>query len=121
VRAIGGAHLVVEEMLTRMRAHVVLRLPYFMVLPMVQPSTDALFTVPSQLAEVLVANGTARSSLVPVEIPRFDISVYWHERFDTDPGMSWMRQLLVDLFSGRESVVAAPGRRAVTRPQRGGN
>ena len=76
-----------------------LRIPYFMVIPTLISRTDALFTVPSHLALSLASSGKVYSSLVPIEIPRFDVCVYWHERFDTDPAMDWMRALLNDLFS----------------------
>jgi DNA-binding transcriptional LysR family regulator len=108
VKAFGGAHQVVEDTLTRLRARIVLRIPYFMVIPTIISRTDALFTVPSHLSLALAGSGDVYASLVPIEIPRFDVCVYWHDRFDTDPAMNWMRALLMDLFSPSEMPTNQP-------------
>jgi len=28
-----------------------------------------------------------------------EVKVHWHERFDQDPGVSWLRGLIVELYA----------------------
>jgi hypothetical protein len=37
-----------------------------------------------------------------VPIPFADVGVHWHERFDRDPGNRWLRELVLELFAGKE-------------------
>jgi hypothetical protein len=40
---------------------------------------------------------------LPIDIPKFNIAQYWHERFHTDPGNRWLRGVFARLY-GRQSV-----------------
>jgi hypothetical protein len=32
-------------------------------------------------------------------IPQAEVAVYWHERFEGDPGNRWLREQIVELFA----------------------
>ncbi len=40
---------------------------------------------------------------LPIEIPKFNIAQYWHDRFHTDPGNRWLRGVFARLY-GRRGV-----------------
>ena len=43
---------------------------------------------------------------LPIPIPSFDVSLYWHERAENDVANQWLRNALIELFGDR-----APRRR----------
>ncbi len=62
----------------------------FLLSALLAERTDLILTVPSRVARVLTR---ARTVLCepPLHLPGFDVKQYWHERFDQDPGNSWLR------------------------------
>jgi DNA-binding transcriptional LysR family regulator len=97
-----GGHHVVEEALERagVARRIVLRVPHFTVVPMVLERSDLILTLPARVARVFESRGAFRSLPPPVPIPFAEVAVYWHERFDADPGNRWLREQLVELFAG---------------------
>jgi len=101
VTSLSGGHRVIEETLVRLGARVVLRVPNFTVLPPTLARTDVLVTAPRRLAQELAKTGRLRTHPLPVEIPAFDICLFWHERFAADPASRWMRAQVLELFGER--------------------
>src|SRR5258708_27577692 len=66
-------------------------------------NTDLLVMVPHRLALACVALVDVSVLELPLEIPKFNIAQYWHERFHTDPGNRWLRSVFARLY-GRQSV-----------------
>jgi DNA-binding transcriptional LysR family regulator len=95
-----GGHRVVEEALERagLARRIALRLPHFTVVPMVLERTDLVCTLPARVARVFERRGKLKSLPPPVAIPPADVGVHWHERFESDPGNRWLRELVVELF-----------------------
>ena len=50
----------------------------------------------------LSAGGEVTVLDLPIEIPRFNIAQYWHDRFHADPGNRWLRGVCAELFQQRE-------------------
>jgi DNA-binding transcriptional LysR family regulator len=96
-----GGHRVVEEALERAGAaqRIVLRVPHFTVVPLVLERTDLMLTLPARVARVFERRGHLKALPPPVPIPRADVAVHWHERFDADPGNRWLRELLAELLA----------------------
>ncbi len=66
--------------------------------------TDWLVIVPQMLAQAC-ANLVDVSILdLPIEIPRFQIAQYWHDRFHTDPGSRWLRSVFARLYGSRRHI-----------------
>jgi DNA-binding transcriptional LysR family regulator len=100
--ATGMAHAVIDRFLARhgIQRNIALRVPGFLVLPMVIASSDLLAVIPSRLAEAFVSHLPIKILRPPISIPPFDIRLYWHERYHHDPGLAWFRKAFVDLFRG---------------------
>jgi len=96
----GTGHEVVERVLGEqgLLGHIALRVPHFMVVPMILARTDLVCTVPWQLAEAFRAMGRFRAHEVPLAIPSFEVRLLWHERFEQDPGSRWLREQLLELY-----------------------
>jgi len=98
--ATGMSHAVMEHQLARhgIRGTPRLRVPQFMVLPLVIARSDLLVVMPTRLAETFAALVPLKVMTPPVPLPVFDVTVYWHERFNGDPGNRWFRRVFVRLF-----------------------
>ncbi len=76
---------------------VVLRVPSFVAAALVAKRTNAIATMPAKVARLLAAELDLRVIEPPLTLPRFEIALYWHERFDRDPCNRWIRSLCVDV------------------------
>jgi DNA-binding transcriptional LysR family regulator len=97
----GSAHEIVEQTLRNkgLVRRIALRVPHFTVVPMILARTDHMVIVPQGLVRAITPFGRFKSLKPPVDIPALDVKVHWHERFDRDPGVSWLRGVLVDLYA----------------------
>lgn len=97
-----GGHRVIEEALERagLARRIALRVPHFTVVPMVLERTDLVLVLPERVAKVFERQGRMKYLPTPVPIPPADVGVFWHERFDADPGNRWLREQLLALFAG---------------------
>jgi len=96
-----GGHRVIEEALDRagLARRIALRLPHFTVAPMVLERTDLILTLPARVARVFERRGNLKSLPPPVTIPPAEVAVHWHERFESDPGNRWLRELMIALYT----------------------
>lgn len=99
VNTTSGGHRVIEEKLVKVGAHIALRVPNFTVIPTILERVDMMVTVPHRLAVELAATGKFAVHPLPLDIPAFNVSAFWHERFEADPAIDWMRHQLFGLFS----------------------
>ena len=97
----GSGHRVIEQALARrgLKRHIALRVPHFTVLPQVLERTDLILTLPARIAQVFARDRPLRILDPPVAIPPADVALHWHERFDRDPALGWLRSLLLSLFA----------------------
>jgi DNA-binding transcriptional LysR family regulator len=98
VSTASGGHRIIEETLLKVGASIVLRVPNFTVIPTILQRADMLVVVPHRLAVELAAPYRLVAIPLPIEIPPFNVSAFWHERFDADPAIAWMRRELFQLF-----------------------
>ncbi len=103
VASVGAGHRVIEEMLVAegLDRRIALRVPHFMVVPMILERTDLVVTVPERVAAVFERLGRFKTLPLPLEIPRTDVRVHWHERFEQEPGNRWLRELIVAAHADR--------------------
>lgn len=113
----GEAGSYVDGALARMdrRRRVALRVPYFLVAPLVVAGSDMILTAPTSLARELAEHYPLQVLKAPLELPRFTLSVIWHERFDEDPGHRWLREAMVRAASPGASAGATRRRGARAR------
>jgi DNA-binding transcriptional LysR family regulator len=97
----GMAHAILDRFLARhsIRRKIVLRVPALLVLPMIVADSDLLAVVPGRLAEAFKSRLPIKVMPPPVPIPSYDIRIHWHERYDRDPAIQWMRRAFVGLFA----------------------
>lgn len=98
VSSAGGGHAVVEETLLKNGVRICARTANFTAIPMILLRTDLLAITPTRLALEFAKTGTYRFLPLPIEIPTYEVNVFWHERFDADPANRWMRERVVECF-----------------------
>jgi DNA-binding transcriptional LysR family regulator len=110
VASIGAGHRVIEETLLAhgLSRRIALRVPHFMVVPMILERTDLIVTVPSQVARLFEKMGRFKSLRPPVKMAPADVRVHWHERYDADAANRWLRALVVELYAEPRSALATP-------------
>jgi DNA-binding transcriptional LysR family regulator len=101
--ATGMAHAVIDRYLARHRVkrNVTLRVPGLHVLPMIVANSDLVAVIPWRLADAFAARLPIKVLPPPVAMSQFDVCIYWHERYQHDPAIRWMRRAFVALFSGQ--------------------
>lgn len=100
IESMGSGHRVIERTLERHRLkhETALRVPHFMVVPMIVANTDRVVTLPSRVAKIFASLMQVQAFTLPVRIPAFDVALYWHPRFADEPGICWMQSLMSELF-----------------------
>jgi DNA-binding transcriptional LysR family regulator len=81
--------------------NVSLSIPHFMVLPRILAETDLAVIMPARLSQAFGQMGKYTIWTPRVGLPAFDVSVYWHWRFQGDPGNRWLRERIGALFHER--------------------
>lgn len=97
----GTQHLAaVEKVLMRrdVRAPIALRVRSFLSIGPIVADTDLVSPVPSNLAKLLAGHLPLQPVEPPIRLPSFELRQYWHRRFDEDPALAWLRQLMAALF-----------------------
>jgi DNA-binding transcriptional LysR family regulator len=95
-RAEGTGHAIVERTLRKhgLDSQIAVRVPHFLALPMIVGSSDLVATVPRPLG-VLMADAVPIEILPhPLKLPKLPIRQFWHERFDAEPALIWLRKTL---------------------------
>ena len=114
----GHFHAEIEKRLTAMipHDHVAATVSSFLVAPLVARGTDLLLTVPRRVAAIYAPFLGLEEMPLPLELPDYPITQYWHARFHHDPGIVWLRNLVFELFSdgggSRESISECDGQTA---------
>jgi DNA-binding transcriptional LysR family regulator len=77
---------------------IVLKVPSFVTIAMVAMRTNAIGTMPAQLAVALADTLGLAIFAPPFNVPGVEIAQYWHERYQHDPAHKWLRALIATLF-----------------------
>ena len=94
--AAGTGHVIVERALRRVGLgdRIGTRVPNFLPLPMIVATSDLLATVPRPLARLMINAAKITIHPHPLKLPKLPIRQFWHQRFDADPGIRWLRHTL---------------------------
>ena len=97
----GTGHQVIEETFIKegLSARIAVRVPHFLVVPMILARTDLIVTVPSRVAAVFAQMGNFKVLKLPVNMPSFEVRLHWHQRFHQDPANRWLRQEMTELYA----------------------
>lgn len=61
-------------------------------------STDLIATIPRRLAQSMQKSANINVLPPPIPLPKFKVSLYWHERFHREPGNAWLRSVYIKLL-----------------------
>lgn len=80
------------------------RVPHFTAVPYIVAGHDLVVTVPQKLAERAGPPFGLAWITPPLALPALQTNMFWHRRYNQDPGNAWLRKLVADAFA------EAPGR-----------
>ncbi|MEW9586597.1 LysR family transcriptional regulator [Paraburkholderia sp. DGU8] len=81
------------------RRRVNMTLSSYLAAPFVVAQSDLIANIPQRVAQMLGGHGLVIRQ-VPLAVPPIQISLYWHERYQNDPGHAWLRQYVTQRFQG---------------------
>jgi DNA-binding transcriptional LysR family regulator len=103
VRAEGTGHSKADVLLDQLnkehKRKVKLRVPNFLSVPHIVSQTDLLATVPEKLAQEWGQRFDLQIHTHPVNMPAFELKMFWHRRAHTDPASQWLRALVAEFFA----------------------
>jgi DNA-binding transcriptional LysR family regulator len=101
VKSSNPTGVIVEKALheNHLSRRVLLRVPNHMSVATIVANTDYIATVPERYADFVQQKENIRVLRPPVKFPNFFIKQHWHERFHSDPGNKWLRQVMAHLFT----------------------
>jgi DNA-binding transcriptional LysR family regulator len=91
---------------------IALRMPHFLAALAIVARSDLVLTAPTVLAALGDPNVTAVPA--PLALPRHQVNLLWHERFDSDPAPHWLRQQIVEV-AREEDLKLERGRAAQSK------
>lgn len=104
VRAEGRSQEILERFLARKRIkrQIALLTPHFMSIPMIIARSDLVVTVPHALGLYVASTGAGASVRVvepPLALPSIELKQHWHRKFNKDAKVTWLRQVVSELFN----------------------
>ena len=75
------------------------RVPHFTAVPYMVATSDLVVTVPQKLAERAAMPFGLEWITPPLALPALQTNVFWHRRYNQDPGNQWLRGLLAEVFA----------------------
>jgi DNA-binding transcriptional LysR family regulator len=101
----GHIHEELDTWLTQQKAvrRQKLHVPYFLALPNVIAASDVVVLMAERLASEFAKTTQLELLIPPVKLPNYNVSLFWHERFDRDPANRWIRDEYIRLFGERNS------------------
>lgn len=100
----GGGHASQESFVDKafwaagVHRRVAVRLGHAVGISSMVSLSDHLVVIPHQLALACARLVPVRILELPIEIPRFKVAQFWHERFHADPGNQWLRGVFRRLY-----------------------
>lgn len=75
-----------------LRRAVVLRTPHFLAVAPLVAASDLVCTLPARIARAAAEGHAVVAFEPPIELPGFDVAMYWHPRRERDPAVRWLRE-----------------------------
>lgn len=99
----GTGHQVIEQTFIEagLGGRIAVRVPHFLVVPMILARTELIVTVPSRVAAVFAQGGNFKVLPLPLAMPSFEVRLHWHRRFHQDPANRWLREVMTELYAER--------------------
>ena len=74
------------------------RVPHFTAVPYIVQASDLVVTVPQKLAERAGPPFGLAWITPPLKLPPLQTNMFWHRRYNQDPGNQWLRGLVAGTF-----------------------
>ncbi|HEX3902074.1 MAG TPA: LysR substrate-binding domain-containing protein [Polyangia bacterium] len=74
-----------------LQRHIAFRTPSFLAAPQVVAATDLVMILPARLATALAGQLRLATFEPPVQVPGFEMAMFWHDRHDSDPVHAFLR------------------------------
>lgn len=103
----GGGHASQESFIDKafwaagVQRRVAVRLAHAVGMSAMVSATDHLVVIPHRIALACARLIPVRILELPIEIPRFQVGQFWHDRFHADPGNQWLRGVFRRLYGRR--------------------
>lgn len=85
--------------LQKVPRRIAVRVPSLLGLSQIVANTDLLAVVPSHIAQVFANDGHVKVLKLPLNLPSYEVALYWHRRYQTDMGHLWLRSAILELFA----------------------
>jgi len=84
-------HSMIEDMLEKLKVsrRVALKIPHFSVLPSIIPGSEMIACLPSRVAGMFAESGSMRIIEFPIELPTFEVEVYWKIQLEDSIAQQW--------------------------------
>lgn len=104
ISSMGSGHQQLERALAEhgVEQNVALRVPHFVVIPLIVAGTDLMVSLPGHVADVWSRLVKMKVHPLPIAIPTFDVSLYWHPRVENDLANRWLRDAMLQLFGDQK-------------------
>jgi DNA-binding transcriptional LysR family regulator len=95
----GSGPGLVDHVLERLglRRRVALRIPAHYSALAITEASDLVLTAPASLARLVPRGSALVAVATPMPVPEHGLQLLWHERFSSDPGQRWLREVLSDV------------------------
>jgi DNA-binding transcriptional LysR family regulator len=105
IASMGSGHQILERTLAErgVEDNVALRVPHFVVVPLIVASSDLIVSLPSRVAEASGRLVKVKLHPLPIPLPSFDVSLYWHARVENEAANRWLRNAMLELFGDRRA------------------
>jgi DNA-binding transcriptional LysR family regulator len=97
----GSGHKALQRALVDAGARhkIKVRIPQYLSAPHFVMASDMLWTAPAILATTLAKHYPLAIVKLPIELPDFEVALYWHDRFHRDPANKWLRDFMADALA----------------------
>lgn len=97
----GSGHNIVDKTLAEhgIKRRIGLRIPNFLGVVSNIVGTEFLAIVPRRFGQTVAVNNDMKLMALPFPSPPYRVMQHWHERYANDPGNTWMREMIFQLFS----------------------
>ncbi|MFC5478533.1 LysR family transcriptional regulator [Massilia suwonensis] len=75
------------------------RVPHFTAVPYIIQSSELVVTVPQKLAERAGPPFGLAWITPPLNLPQLQTNMFWHRRYNQDPGNQWLRGMVAETFA----------------------
>ena len=77
-----------------LKRDIALNLPHWVLIPRIIEKTDLIAVMPERLARAIASDAISVVPL-PFRAPSFDLTLYWHRRYDGSKAHRWLRSALM--------------------------